>query len=132
MTNDSKWAFPATNNTSHICVKSVSKQVGDRQTQFKKRTKNLSNRVNNNSLVLGEKDWTPHDLRRTGATMMQELKIPLDVIDRCQNHILAGNRVRRHYLHYEYADEKREAWHKLGNRLEAILTASNVVSLKSV
>jgi hypothetical protein len=31
----------------------------------------------------------------------------------------------------DYADEKREAWNKLGDRLEAILGASNVVSLKS-
>jgi hypothetical protein len=30
-----------------------------------------------------------------------------------------------------YADEKPEAWHKLGDRLEAILSASNVVNLKS-
>ena len=109
----------------------MSKQVGDRQTQFKQRTKALSKRVNNNTLVLGEADWTPHDLRRTGATMMQgNLKISLDVIDRCQNHVLAGGKVRRHYLHHEYADEKREAWQKLGDQLEAILKANNVVILK--
>ena len=134
-TGESKWAFPAKNNSihnkNHVCVKSVSKQVGDRQTQFKQRTKALSKRVNNNTLVLGEADWTPHDLRRTGATMMQgNLKISLDVIDRCQNHVLAGGKVRRHYLHHEYADEKREAWQKLGDQLEAILKANNVVILK--
>ena len=135
LTGGEKWAFPAKNNSihnkNHVCVKSVSKQVGDRQTQFKQRTKDLSKRVNNNTLVLGEYDWTPHDLRRTGATMMQgDLKISLDVIDRCQNHVLAGSKVRRHYLHHEYADEKREAWQKLGDRIEAILKADNVVSLK--
>jgi integrase len=134
-TGESKWAFPAKNNSTHnknhVCVKSVSKQVGDRQTQFKQRTKELSKRVNNNTLALGDTDWTPHDLRRTGATMMQgDLKISLDVIDRCQNHVLAGSKVRRHYLHHEYAEEKREAWEKLGDRLAAILKADNVVSLK--
>lgn len=126
ITGDSKWAFPAKNNSkeanNHVCVKSVSKQVGDRQTQFKQRTKDLKNRVNNNSLVLGDKDWCPHDLRRTGATIMQgQLKISLDVIDRCQNHVLAGSKVRRHYLHHEYADEKRDAWQKLGEKLNALL-----------
>jgi hypothetical protein len=35
------------------------------------------------------------------------------------------------YLLDDYADEKREAWNKLGDRLEAILNSSNVVSLKS-
>ena len=37
--------------------------------------------------------WTPHDLRRTGATMMQALGISLELIDRCQNHVLAGSKV---------------------------------------
>jgi hypothetical protein len=50
--------------------------------------------------------------------MMQGLGVPLDIIDRCQNHVLAGSKVRRHYLHHDYADEKRGAWRLLGDRLE--------------
>ena len=129
ITGDGQYAFPAKNNSihggGHVCVKSVSKQIGDRQTRFKHRNTELKNRANNNTLVLGEQDWTPHDLRRTGATMMQgDLKIPLDVIDRCQNHVLAGSKVRRHYMHHEYENEKREAWEKLGARLAEILDTS--------
>jgi len=41
-----------------------------------------------------------------------------------------GSTVRRHYLHYDYANEKREAWQLLGERLDAILTNSNVVPLQ--
>jgi integrase len=103
----------------------VSKQIGDRQTRFQDRSKPLSKRRNDNGLVLADGahgNWTPHDLRRTGATMMQELGIPLDVIDRCQNHIVAGPKVRRRYLRYEYAAEKSPAWKKLGNRLSAIVS----------
>lgn len=131
-TEDSKWCFPARNKTvgdDHVCVKSVSKQIGDRQTQFKDR-KPLKNRKNDNTLVLARGqngDWTPHDLRRTGATLMQKLGVSLDVIDRCQNHILAGSKVRRAYLHHDYADETREAWRRLGDRIEAILTTDTVV-----
>lgn len=66
-------------------------------------------------------EWTPHDLRRTGATMMQACGISLDVIDRCQNHVLAGSRVRRHYLHHDYAEEKKEAWNLLGEKLTDII-----------
>ena len=44
-----------------------------------------------------------------------------DIIDRCQNHVMAGSRVRRHYLHHEFADEKKAAWDKLGQRLDSIL-----------
>lgn len=123
---DSKWCFPARNETvgdAHVNVKVVSKQVGDRQAQFKDR-KPLKNRKNDNTLVLAKGkngDWTPHDMRRTAATMMQKLGVSLDVIDRCQNHILAGSKVRRAYLHHDYADETREAWRRLGDRLDAIL-----------
>lgn len=52
--------------------------------------------------------------------MMQELGVPLDIIDRCQNHLLGGSKVRRHYLHYDYAKEKNEAWNILGQHLETI------------
>ncbi len=131
LTGKSKWCFPARNRPDadeHVCVKSVSKQVGDRQERFKNR-KPLKNRQNNNTLVLADGangDWTPHDMRRTAATWMQALGISPDVIDRCQNHVMKGNRVRRHYLHHDYANEKREAWRRLGERIDAVL-AENVV-----
>lgn len=85
----------------HVCLKSISKQVGDRQIRFKQREFPLNSRVYTNDLVLLDGingEWTPHDLRRTGATMMQALGINLDVIYRCQNHVIRGSRVRRHYL----------------------------------
>ena len=47
-----------------------------------------------------------------------------------QNHVI-GSKVDRVYLIDDYADDKCEAWNKQGDRLEAILSASNVVSLKS-
>lgn len=130
LTDDSEWAFPGRDKEGHICDKTVSKQVGDRQVKFKLRTRKLKCRVENNSLVIGDEDWTPHDLRRTGATLMQKLKISREVINLCQNHVI-GTKVDRVYLLDDYADEKREAWNKLGDRLEAILSSSNVVSLKS-
>jgi integrase len=75
-------------------------------------------------------EWTPHDLRRTGATMMQKLKISREVINLCQNHVI-GSKVDRVYLLDDYADEKREAWNKLGNKLEEILNTSNADGWKS-
>lgn len=127
LTGSGEWCFPAKNrvgNTSHVCLKTVSKQVGDRQIRFKKRAAPLKGRAFDNALVLSggaNGEWTPHDLRRTGATMMQGLGVSLDVIDRCQNHILAGSKVRRHYLHHDYSKEKSEAWNLLGNRINSIL-----------
>jgi integrase len=129
LSGDSLYAFPAQDNKNHVCVKSASKQVGDRQVKFKNRTKEFKSRVESDSLVLGAEEWTPHDLRRTGATIMQKLKIHRDVINLCQNHVI-GTKVDRVYLLDEYADEKRDAWQKLGDRIEAILSSENVVSLK--
>ncbi|MFL9923707.1 tyrosine-type recombinase/integrase [Herbaspirillum lusitanum] len=126
----SEWLFASRNKgkeETHVCVKSVSKQVGDRQTRFKNRSKPLANRRNDNSLILGDGvngAWTPHDLRRTGATMMQKMGIPLDIIDRCQNHVIAGSKVRRHYLHHDYAEEKTDAWRKLGDSLDVLLNCT--------
>lgn len=129
LTGKSKWCFPSRDDEdAHVGVKSVSKQVGDRQERFKNR-KPLKNRQNNNTLVLAggaNGDWVPHDMRRTAATLMQALRVDPMTIDRCQNHVMKGSRVRRHYLHYDYADEKRDAWRRLGERLDAIL-ADNVV-----
>ena len=61
----------------------------------------MKNRRQDNTLVLAKRKtgaWTPHDLRRTGATLMQKLGVSLEMINRCQNHVLAGSKVRRHYL----------------------------------
>ncbi len=125
-TGDTPFCFPSKDGQNHVDTKTVSKLIGDRQCQFKNRSKPLAGRHHDDSLVLskGTKgEWTPHDLRRTGSTMMQELGVTLEIIDRCQNHLLGGSKVRRHYLHHDYAKEKTEAWKLLGERLEAILVA---------
>jgi integrase len=136
LTGQTEWCFPAKNKNGHVDVKSMSKQVGDRQAMFKKSKDGgprepMQHRRHDNSLVLGNGKcgaWTPHDLRRTGATMMQSLGLSLDIIDRCQNHVLFGSKVRRHYLHHDYANEKREAWGLLGGRLSLLLGLSGKLS----
>jgi integrase len=123
LTGALRWCFPSRDGELHLDLKTISKQVGDRQQRFKQRRK-LMRRCHDDSLVLSGGRygaWTPHDLRRTAATMMQALGVSPDVIDRCQNHILAGSKVRRHYLTHEYAAETREAWAKLGAEIESVL-----------
>ncbi|WP_334186761.1 tyrosine-type recombinase/integrase [Noviherbaspirillum sp.] len=136
LTKHSSWCFPAANSDSHVCVKSISKQVGDRQIMFKHdkagapRKPMMNRSKDGNALVLSNGKngaWTPHDLRRTGATLMQSAGVSLDVIDRCQNHVLAGSKIRRHYMHHDYAKEKKEAWQVLANRLSSILETQNLV-----
>jgi integrase len=117
------WCFPSRDGKTHLDLKTVTKQVGDRQHRFKQRGQ-LSNRRNDDSLVLAQGrngEWTPHDLRRTAATMMQALGVAPDVIDRCQNHVIAGSRVRRHYLTHEYAAESKDAWQRLGKAIQTAI-----------
>jgi integrase len=124
LTGKTKWFFPASNKTeSHVCEKSVSKQTGDRQSKFKKKTKALKNRVHNNDLVIGTLGWTTHDLRRTGSTIMQRLKVDTIVINKCQNHAVFGSaeKINLHYLHYQHEIEMVDAWEKLGFEIEKIL-----------
>lgn len=131
-TGRSAYCFPNRGETGPVCLKTVSKLIGDRQSRFKNRSGPLSGRHHDDTLVLADGangEWTPHDMRRTGATLMQALGVPLDIIDRCQNHVMAG-KVRRHYLHHDYAKEKTEAWRKLGEHLDAILSTDNVLSFR--
>lgn len=129
-TGHTDFCFPSRDEQSHVCLKTVSKQIGDRQSSFKNRTKPLSGRHNDDSLVLSagcNGAWTPHDLRRTGATMMQKLGIAPDIIDRCQNHVIeTKNKSAKHYQLYDYANEKAEAWYALGDYLGELLNNSNV------
>lgn len=132
LTGSGKWCFPASDGEGPLDPKTMSKQIGDRQIQFKAR-KELRSRRNDNSLVLaGGRNgaWTPHDMRRTGATMMQKLGIVPDTIDRCQNHVLPGSKVRRHYLHYDFVQQKLDAWEELGKELQNILAAGVTVQEK--
>lgn len=127
-TGHTPFCFPSKDEKSHVDTKTVSKLIGDRQCRFKNRSKPLTGRHHDDSLVLskGTKgEWTPHDLRRTGATMMQELGMTLEIIDHCQNHLLGGSKVRRHYLHHEYAKEKAGAWGLLGEHIEVLLATSD-------
>jgi len=57
LTGDTAFCFPARAATGkaptdHVCVKSVSRQIGDRQMQFKNRARPLKNRKHDNSLTL--------------------------------------------------------------------------------
>lgn len=128
LTGSQKWLFPATlKDGEHISDKVFSKQVCDRQIQFKSRKGKLSNRAESNSLVLGNSEWTPHDLRRTSATLMQKCvtrsgaKVLTDVIDLCLSHVV-GSEVTRTYQLDDRFDEKKEAWELLGAKLESILS----------
>ena len=133
------WLFPATQAkkdqpdfADHVCVKTVTKQVGDRQRPGDVPMTGRSKDVD--ALVLPGGKWTPHDLRRTAATTMAELGALPDVVEKCLNHAEVG-KVKRIYQRAQYEAPMREAWKLLGSRLALLLDmaagrVSNVVPLR--
>jgi len=125
----SPWVLPARHHEGSVCPKSLAKQIGDRQRPGMKPMLGRSPHVD--ALVLPGGKWTPHDLRRTGATMMASLGVRPDVIEHCLNHV-EPNRVKRIYQRYSYEPEMQAAWRLLGERLELLATpAGNVVTLSA-
>jgi len=114
------WLFPDRTKTTHVSDKSISKQVNDRQTDCVRSNKSKYK----DALKLSAGKWTPHDLRRTGATIMGNLGILPDVIEKCLNHT-EQNKMKRVYQRQELKTEQSEAWRKLGERLE-LLTGAQV------
>jgi len=117
------WCYPNRNEDSHVCEKTIAKQVYDRQLQAdRKPMKNRSKHAK--TLILSGGKWTPHDLRRTAATLMTALGVLPDIADKCLNH-KDQKRMQRVYQLHNYEVEKKLAWKLLGERLD-ILTQSRL------
>jgi len=109
-----EWVFPASRLDGPVCPKTVTKQVADRQRGDGEPMSGRSKQTD--SLALGGGQWRPHDLRRTGATLMAELGVLPEVIERCLNHT-EQTKVKRIYQRAQYEAPMRDAWKKLGDRL---------------
>lgn len=122
---NSPWCYPNASDTAAVCSKTVTKQLGDRQRAASPMSRRSSA---TNTLSLSRGKWTPHDLRRTGATMMTMLHVLPEVAERCLNHV-EENKVKRIYQRHSYENEMREAWRLLGERLDLLTRAdaANVV-----
>lgn len=132
LTGGTPWCYPADNKrdaegnpTEHVCVKSIAKQVKDRQrtTPMKGRSKATA------TLLLSGGEWTPHDLRRTAATIMGDRGVSVEIIERALNHV--PDKLTRTYQKSDRWPELQDAWNRLGQHLEWALNGkkSNVVAL---
>lgn len=132
--NELEFVFPDRTDSKPVCVKTVSKQLADRQKEpapGDEAAKPMSRRSSKvGALRLPGGQWRPHDLRRTGATMMVALGVLPEVAERCLNHT-EENKVKRIYQRHSYEAEMRQAWALLGDRLELLTSgADNVVTLR--
>lgn len=74
-------------------------------------------------------NWTLHDLRRTGKTLMARAGVRPDISERVLGHVITG--VEGTYDRHSYADEKRDALERLASLIERIFNPppSNIAKL---
>jgi integrase len=126
------WLYPArfkdkeTGKTRdvHVSTKTITKQIGDRQRATAMKNKSTAT----GTLTLPGGPWVVHDLRRTASTIMGDIGIKPEVIDRCQNH-KEQNRIRRTYQRYTYQPEMKQAWQLLGERLASLTSGQNIAKV---
>ena len=101
VTGDSQWLFPSPRDGQHIAETSVDHAVRENAEHF-------------------EVDhFTPHDLRRTAASMMTASGIQRLTVSKVLNHVETG--VTSVYDRHSYDKEKRKALRSWGLQLETIL-----------
>jgi integrase len=113
----SPWVFPATDNSRPVCVKSLGKQLADRQRDAAERMKNRSTATT--ALMMPGGKWTAHDLRRTTGTLMAMLGVSADVINECLNHVTTDRMTKVYIQSRREADQVR-AFDALGQYLESM------------
>ena len=115
---ESEWLYPMRNGTRPIRGQVISKQISDRQQPIRQLAKRSAG-ATAESLTLPDGKWGPHDLRRSGATLMVAMGVLPAVVERCLNHT-EERRLIRIYQHYAYQDEMQSAWARLGDYLSRI------------
>lgn len=112
------FVFPGPGGRAAVTGASISKAVKREQT---------------GETILSVAPFTPHDLRRTAATHMEEIGVNPFIVGHVLNHISVtkASITSRVYARYDYAAEKREALDLWADRLSGIFEqkTAEVVSL---
>jgi len=117
---ESGFVFPSPRGDGHIHINALSRAVRRSYEQDKE-----------GNITFSIEHFTPHDLRRTAASLMTGMGISRLVVSKILNHVERG--VTAIYDRHSYDNEKRTALEKWSRRLEVILSgkkADKVVSIK--
>lgn len=123
-TGHTDWLLPNRKGNGHLDEKTINKQVRDRQkeTQLKGRAKGCT------CLELEGGEWTPHDLRRTAATLVvrlaTQLKFSMESVEllsaKIRSH-MNPNPLARVYEKYTYDEEMKTCWNALSKHLIEVI-----------
>lgn len=123
LTGHTAWLYPGVSNSEEDEPKPVNRKQATNHARDRQRPigeKPIKGRtVETRSLVVGSEPWTPHDLRRSGATLMQRMGIPTEISERCLNHS-EGNKIKQTYHRHDYDSEMKRAWFLLSEALSVI------------
>lgn len=116
----SDYLFPGKGGVGHVSYRTFSHQATMRQNSTSE-TQGLTVR---GELSLPGGAWRTHDLRRTGATIMGELGIAENVVEKCLNHAEQTKLVKV-YQRQKLLPQRREAFDLLGAYLTKLLGDPN-------
>lgn len=109
------WLFPNRTGDGPVHRQTISKQIADRQ-----RSKKIKGRAKaHDTLRLVGPRWSAHDLRRTAATIMQELNVMPHIVKKCMNQKFE-DRMMETYQRADLAALQKDAFDKLGTSLSAL------------
>lgn len=114
-----EWVFPGPGFRAVVTAASLPKAV---------------KRLEEDGTIMGVAQWTPHDLRRTAATQMEEIGISPFIVGHILNHVSVtkASITSRVYARYSYDREKREALELWADRLSAIVEgAGEIVPMRA-
>ena len=115
----SDWILPDRDGKDHINVQALNKALRDRQRGDGERA-HQGRSSQATALLLSGGIFTAHDLRRTGATLMQSLGVEPPIIERCLNHVEPSKLVRT-YQRSDMMPERRDAFLRLGSLLDRLV-----------
>lgn len=116
----SQWVMPDREGTGPLDAKTITKQLRDRQQEGEALRRRSSQQ---RALLLPGGPFTSHDLRRTGATLMRAAGVDVAIVERCLNHV-EENRLVRTYQRADMLPERRDAFTRLGARLDELVPAT--------
>ena len=127
---DTAWCLTNTKRDGPLHEKTITNHARDRQLPIGQKCIN-GRTIQTRSLASGETPWKPHDLRRSGTTLMQQLGIAGVISERCLNHA-EENHVAAIYHRHDFNKEMKRAWFLLGEALSVITGPDGESFLKEV